>query len=94
MLWRQKQFREKEVDKRKQASTERLNRFRISRGLEPLDDEGEGKPETDEEDNIDVLLNETGLILADLIEFGTGPDGLRAKLLDTTHFTTAERELR
>ena len=68
--------RKEEIDAREEASTERLNKFRVARGLDPLEldpagvDTDTDTTVVDEEEPVDVLLDETAFILADVIDLG------------------------
>ena len=57
--------RREEIDSREEESRRRLNQFRASRGLEPVS--LDSTETVAEEDVIDILLDETAYILADVI---------------------------
>ncbi len=59
-----------ERDELENTKRELQNAFRIAHGLDPLPAAAEtGDPEAEQEDDIDILLNETALIMHDLITF-------------------------
>ena len=73
--------RKVEIDARDEQSTKRLNKFRVARGLEPLrDDAADTVDEEEEEDPVDILLDETAFILADVIDLGRVSNILHAEL--------------
>ena len=75
--------RKKEIDAREEESADRLNKFRASRGLEPLKEDTEDSEDTEvvsEDDSVDVLLDETTYILADVIDLGRSAKILQAEL--------------
>ena len=64
--------RREEIDSREEESTERLNKFRVARGLSPLEQttDSEAIDPTSDEESVDILLDETAYILADVIDLG------------------------
>jgi carboxyl-terminal processing protease len=66
-------LRKSEIESREASRTERLNVLRTARGLEPLgvddaDSEDLATGSNEEEQPIDILLDETALILVDMIQ--------------------------
>ena len=84
--------RKQEIDAREEESTERLNKFRVSRGLEPLSkDPDDTETAASEDDSVDVLLDETAYILADVIHLGR-PSGILQAELGAEESLTAEKD--
>ena len=83
--------RKQEIDAREEESTDRLNKFRVSRGLEPLSkDPDDTETAASEDDSVDVLLDETAYILADVIHLGRTSGILQAELGTAESLTTEE----
>ena len=87
--------RKLEIETQRADETERLNTFRASRGLEPLPaettestDTGEDVAETEEEEPIDILLDETAQILVDMIDVISHGTDLRAEVLESPGHTS------
>ena len=64
--------RKEEIDAREKETTQRLNKLRVSRGLAPLEQATDSDllDTASSDGTIDILLDETAYILADVIDLG------------------------
>ena len=75
-------LRKTEIESIEAQRTSRLNTLRVARGLEPIaQDNDESSTTDDEEAPIDILLDETALIMADMINLMTASENLRAEVM-------------
>ena len=77
-------LRKSEIETRQAGRTMRLNSLRTARGLKPLPDANAEQDDDSEvaeaEESIDILLDETALILVDMIQVLSSASNLRAEV--------------
>lgn len=88
--------RKSEAETRDADQTARLNELRSARGLEPLDQAADGDETADEADaveQIDILLDETAKIMADMITIDRDGEDLRAEIIEPPNNDNATETL-